>query len=82
MGKANKISDNARRVLRYCQTHTGDDLTFKDIAEGLGLPPRSVTGVITGLQKRGLLDRIEVEDSKDKLIRCTEEGLAFDVSAA
>ena len=82
MGKATKISDNARRVLHYCQTHNGQDFTFKDIAEGLGLSPRSVTGVITGLQKRGLLERIEVEDSKDKLIRCTDDGLAFDVSVA
>lgn len=77
---ANKLSDNAKTVLTYLQDHDGEEFTHKVIAEDTGLSPRSVTGTVTGLQKRGLAERVEVEGSKDKFIRATSDGLAFDVN--
>lgn len=76
---ANKLSDNAKIVLTYLQDHDGEEFTHKIIAEDTGLSPRSVTGTLTGLQKRGFAERVAVEGSKDKLVHATPEGLAFNV---
>ena len=74
-----KLSDSAKIVLTYLKDHDGEEFNHKVIAEDTGLSPRSVTGTVTGLQKRGFAERVEVEGSKDKLIRATAAGLAFDV---
>lgn len=74
-----KLSENAKIVLTYMKDHDGEEFTHKVIAEDTGLSPRSVTGTITGLQKRGFAERVEVEGQKDKLVHATVEGLTFDV---
>ena len=78
---ANKLSDNAQRVLTFLQEHNGEDMTHKDIAEALGMAPRSVTGTVTGLQKKGFAERVETDDPKVKYIRATDAGLGLDVTA-
>lgn len=75
-----KLSENAQIVLTYLKEHDGQDITHLDMAEALNLAPRSVTGTVTGLQKKGFAERVEVEGSKTKLIRATDAGLAFDVN--
>lgn len=74
-----KLSDNAKAVLTYLKDHDGEDFTYKDIAEDLVMNPRSVTGTITGLVKRGFAQREETDDPKVKFIRATDEGLAFNI---
>jgi DNA-binding MarR family transcriptional regulator len=79
---AKKLSENAQTVLTFLQDHNGEDFTYKDIAEAIQLSPRSVTGTITGLQKKGLVERIPTEDDpKVKYIKATAEGLSIDVTA-
>ncbi|HAH19142.1 MAG TPA: hypothetical protein DCL29_09110 [Eubacterium sp.] len=75
------FSDNAKAVLTFLQKNSQSDLTSKMIAETLGIEPRSITGVLNGLQRKGLVVREVVEGEKDKLIRLTAEGAAADPNA-
>ncbi len=75
------FSDNAKAVLTFLQKNSQSDLTSKMIAETLGIEPRSITGVLNGLQRKGLVVREVVEGEKDKLIRLTAEGAAADPDA-
>lgn len=74
------FSEKAQAVLTYLQGNDGD-FTSKDLAATLGIEPRSITGVLNGLQRKGLIVREVVEGEKDKLIRLTAEGLAADPDA-
>ena len=75
------FSDNAKIVLTFLQAHTGEDLTSKDIAEALEIAPRSITGVLNGLARKGLVERVVVEGEKDKRIVLTTDGAAADPNA-
>lgn len=75
------FSDNAKTVLTFLQTHTGEDLTSKGIAEALDIAPRSITGVLNGLARKGLVERVVVEGEKDKRIVLTADGAAADPNA-
>ena len=75
------FSDKAKATLEYLQAHNGEDLTSKDIAAALDIEPRSITGVLNGLQRKGLVERVVVEDQKDKLIKLTVEGMGADPNA-
>ena len=75
------FSDKAKAALEYLQAHNGEDLTSKDIAGALDIEPRSITGVLNGLQRKGLVERVVVEGQKDKLIRLTADGITADPNA-
>lgn len=77
---AKLFSEKAQAVLTYLQGNDGD-FTSKDLAATLGIEPRSITGVLNGLQRKGLIVREVVEGEKDKLIRLTAEGLTADPDA-
>lgn len=72
------LSDNAQAVLAHLQATAGTDETFVEIAQKLGLENRSVNGTITGLAKRGLVERVQVEGFDKKVVRLTEAGKVFD----
>ena len=72
------LSEKAQQILVFLQKNSKSDFTSKDIAATLNLDGRSVTGVLNGLQRKGLIIREVVEGQKDKLIRITPEGLAMD----
>lgn len=74
------FSEKAQAVLTFLQGNDGD-FTSKDIAAALEIEPRSITGVLNGLQRKGLLVREVVEGEKDKFIRLTAEGAAADPDA-
>ncbi len=78
---AKLFSDKAQAVLTFLQAHEGEDLTSKDIAAALDIESRSITGVLNGLQRKGLVVREVVEDQKDKLIRLTADGVTADPNA-
>ena len=78
---AKLFSDKAQAVLTFLQAHEGENLTSKDIAAALEIEGRSITGVLNGLQRKGLVGREVVEDQKDKLIRLTADGIAADPNA-
>lgn len=74
------FSDKAQAVLTFLQNNDGD-FTSKDLAATLNIEPRSITGVLNGLQRKGLIVREIVEDQKDKLIRLTADGAVADPQA-
>lgn len=73
----NKFSDNAREVLHYLQNTTHEDMTFRDIADAIEKPYRSVSAIITSLAKKGLVDRV-LQENGDKFIVLTEDGRMVD----
>ena len=76
------LSDNAQMVMKYLQANPGADCTADDLAEALGLTPRQINGTATGLQKKGLTERVVVEGIEKKVIRLTAEGAAIDPEMA
>lgn len=78
---AKMFSEKAAAVLNYMQANAGVDMTAKDIAAAAGVETKAITGVINGLQRKGLTFREEVEGFDGKLVRLTEAGLAADPNA-
>ncbi len=72
------LSEKAQAVLAHLQATAGTDETFVEVAEATGLEARSVNGTVTGLAKRGLVERVEVENFDKKVIRLTDAGRTFD----
>ena len=87
------LSENSRKVFEYVKEMTGENITAADIADALGIPAKSVNGIVTSaFQKKGLMVRVPAqvqvvgEDGstkyKDvKFIQLTEAGQNFDPDA-
>ena len=75
------FSEKAQAVLGFMQANQGVDLTAAAIAEAAGIEKKSITGVLNGLQRKGLVERVVVEGQKDKLIKLTVEGMGADPNA-
>lgn len=82
------MKENSKNVLNYLKAHNGEDLTAADVADALGLAKRSVDGIFTAMQKKGLGVRtpaeIELDDGSHKAIKLlslTDAGMAFDPDA-
>ena len=82
------MKENSKNVLNYLKAHNGEDLTAADVADALGLAKRSVDGIFTAMQKKGLGVRtpaeIELEDGTHKAVKflsLTDAGMAFDPDA-
>ena len=83
------LKENSLKVLEYVKAHEAEGITAADIAEGTGLPVRSVNGIVTSaFQRKGLMVRtereIELEDGSHKTVKfisLTDEGKAFDPNA-
>lgn len=83
---AKSLSENSKIVFEYVKEHQAEGITANDIAEGTGLNPRSVNGIITSaFQRKGWMVRkpaeIELEDGTHKaikLIELTDEGAELD----
>ena len=72
------FSEKAQAVLNFMQANQNVDMTATTIAEGANIEKKSITGVLNGLQRKGLVVREEVEGQKEKLVRLTAEGAAAD----
>lgn len=77
---AKQFSESAQAVLNFLKERIGENITSQEIANALGLAQRSVTGVLTGLQRKGFIVREEdIQDNKKvKYIRLTSEGMSVD----
>ena len=83
------LKPNSKLVYDYVKANGDDNITAADIAEGTGLPVRSVNGIVTSaFQRKGLMERIEAEveledgsHKKVKFIKLTAEGKAFNPDA-
>lgn len=83
---AQMFSDNSKIVLSFLQANAGADVTSETISQATGLAEKSVNGILTGLQREisghgQLIERVEVEGFKKKVIRLTPEGAAADINA-
>ena len=78
---ARLLTENSAAVLRYLQDNPNANLTADDLAEALGFSARQINGVATGLQKKGLVERVEIEGIEKKVIRCTALGENIDPDA-
>lgn len=84
------VSEKSLMVLDYLKGIGDENVTSEDIAKALDMTKKSVDGVVTsGLQKKGLTERIpaeiELEDGTHKtvkFIKVTEAGYAYDHEAA
>lgn len=80
------LSENGKVVFDYVKEHGKENITAQDIANGTGIPSRSVNALITSaFCRKGLMERvlaeIELEDGSHKstkFIRLTPEGEKFD----
>lgn len=72
------LSENAQAVIRHLQANPGAQFTADDLAEALGLTSRQINGTATGLQKKGLTERVVVEGVEKKVIQLTPEGASID----
>ena len=82
------MKENSKNVLNYLKAHNGEDLTAADVADALGLAKRSVDGIFTAMQKKGLGVRtpaeIELDDGSHKAIKLlslTDAGMSYDPDA-
>lgn len=86
------VTENALKILNFLKENN-DNYTAEDLANELGLPKKTVDGVVTsGLQKKGYAKRvpaeIEIEGEEGpihkavKFIKLTDEGKAYDHEAA
>lgn len=77
---AKQFSDSAQAVLTFLQANPVVDITSKELAEAVGVAQKSITGVLTGLQKKGLVVREDAVrgDEKVKYIRLTDSGKTVD----
>lgn len=87
------ITEKALTMLNYLKENSGENLTNADIAEDLGISPRSVVGSVNGLVKREFAERVEAsieitnEDGSTgtkpvKFIKITKAGMDYDHDAA
>lgn len=78
------MSENTLKVFEYLKSINGTkDVTAADVAEALGLEKRTVDGVFTGLQKKGLGARVEAEamgEATISFLSITDEGKACDTA--
>lgn len=77
---AKQFSDSAQAVLTFLQANLVVDITSKELADAVGVAQKSITGVLTGLQKKGLVIREDAVrgDEKVKYIRLTDSGKTVD----
>ena len=75
------MSENTITVLNYLKS--AKDVTAADVAAATGLEKRTVDGVFTGLQKKGLGVRVEAEamgEATVSFLSITDEGKACDTA--
>lgn len=78
---AKMFSDKAQAVLVHMQANRGVDEVSGDIAAATGIEKKSITGVLNGLARKGLVERVEVEGVEGKVVRLTEAGAMADPDA-
>ena len=83
------VSANAKTVFNFVKDAGDRNITAADIAEGTGLAPKTVNGVVTAaFQRKGLMERVPAQVEVDgevktvKFIKLTSEGKAFNPDAA
>lgn len=72
------FSEKAQAVLTYMQANQSATLMATDIAAATGIETKAITGVLNGLQRKGLIERVEVEGYEKKVVKLTAAGQLTD----
>ena len=78
MAKATPITEKGQTILKYLGEPSNRNFQFgRDIAAGTFLPPRSVTGSLTSLVNKNLVQKqdSDVEGETAKMYAITDIGL-------
>ena len=82
------MSENSRKVLQFLKDNYGTKFTCKDVMTALGFEKAgTVTGSITGLAKKGLVDKftetveIDGKQKEVKYFQLNEAGREYDPDA-
>lgn len=85
MATKKSMSENSRKVLQFLKDNYGTKFTCKDVMTALGFEKAgTVTGSITGLAKKGLVDKftetveIEGKQKEVKYFQLNEAGREYD----
>lgn len=80
---AKMFSENAQKVLGFLQANPNVNLTSRELANALGIPPRVLNGTVTALCSKKLVWRepVVVGDKETKFIVLTDAGKAIDPTA-
>lgn len=88
MATKKSMSENSRKVLQFLKDNYGTKFTCKDVMTALGFEKAgTVTGSITGLAKKGLVDKftetveIEGKQKEVKYFQLNEAGREYDPDA-
>lgn len=75
---AKYLSENAQAVITFLQNNPGGQFTADDLAAALGLTSRQINGTATGLQKKELIERVQIDGIEKKVIQLTAQGASID----
>lgn len=64
---ASNLKESTRAIYDYIDAHDNENFTAQDIADALGIGVKSVNGTITSFQKRGMVQREEVNTIYGKI---------------
>lgn len=79
---ARVFSERAATVLTHLQANRDKEETAQQIAEATGIDKKSINGIITSLQNKGLTYRVVLPERKDgKIVMLTEDGVRIDPMA-
>lgn len=75
------LSEDAARILMFLQANSAASLNVNQIADALEIRIHTANGVLSGLRRRGLIQQIEKESCKQKVVQLTAAGKSFDPQA-
>lgn len=71
------LTEAGAEILEYLQTHNGKNLKAKDIAEGMGISSRKISGSMRKLVTDGFVDKF---GKTPVIYSLTEKGKNFDIT--
>lgn len=80
--KSDAVTEKGKPIMQYIQDNYNltDNFKSKDIAEGLFMSPRAVSGIIRKLLTDGYLTKISASGISPIIYNITEKGLNVDLT--
>lgn len=79
------MKESTIKMFKYLQAHPNDNLTVEDLANAIGLSPKTVGPAFTmAIQNKKMGVRVEAKDAEGntvKLLKLNDAGKAFDIDA-
>ncbi len=75
LARQNNTTDATVKVLYYLETR--NNISQKDICDDLLIPKQTVNTILSNFKKLNYVELVNVEGSKNKIIKYTKEGLEY-----